>query len=504
MASGHLKVWRDLNKSKMKKLFVLLFLLPNFIFAQQQETDSLDAFISKQVKDYNIPGLAIGIIKDNQIVFEKGYGITSTIDSFPVTTQTVFPIMSCTKAFTAAAMGILVDEGKINWNDMVIKYLLDFKLSDPWITKHLTIADILSHRSGLESYEGDLLWYGTSYSRQEIVKRMQYSPIRNNFRSDYGYNNVMYLVAGLIIEKVTGQTWDNFIKAKFFLPLSMHSSSTSITQMIKEKSYAQPHLTNKPIPLMNLDNIAPAGSINSNIDDMLKWVQMWIDKGAYNGSQLLSENSFKTITTEKIILSNTSDEGYAFGWNVGFDNGKKVLAHGGGLPGYKSFITIIPDDKTAIVILTNKLTYLNEELIDVVMRYLNSKEINWKDVESNLYGKNFHFSWEENDTDTSYKQVHVIPNFAVYKGLYDDKEYGKANIKEENGKAILELLPSKKQFSGYLYYISPNKFKIAFNDKFVPTGYVVFKLDKNKKPIGFKLDIDSGDFLFKYLDFKKE
>ena len=239
--NGHFKVRTYLNKSKMIKLFILLFLLPNFIFAQQQETDSLDVFISKQVKDYNIPGLAIGIIKNNQIIFKKGYGITSIIDSFPVTTQTVFPIMSCTKAFTAAAMGILVDEGKINWNDKVIKYLPDFKLSDPWITKHLTIADILSHRSGLESYEGDLLWYGTSYSRQEIVKRIQHSAIRNNFRIDYGYNNVMYLVAGLIIEKVTGQTWDNFVKEKLFLPMSMNSSSTSIKQMVKEKSYAQPH-----------------------------------------------------------------------------------------------------------------------------------------------------------------------------------------------------------------------------------------------------------------------
>lgn len=122
----------------------------------------------------------------------------------------------------------------------------------------------------------------------------------------------------------------------------------------------------------------------------------------------------------------------------------------------------------------------------------------------NLHGKNFHFQWEEDDADTSYKKQTIIPNFSFYKGLYEDKEYGKANIKEENGKAILELLPSKKQFSGYLYYISSNKFKIVFNDRFVPAGYVVFKLDKNKNPTGFKLDINSGDFLFKYLDFKKE
>ena len=152
----------------MKKIFIILLIIPCFVFAQYQ-TDSLDAFIAKQVADYHIPGVAIGIIKGNDIVFKKGYGINSTVDSIPVSVQTVFPVMSCTKAFTAAAMGILVDEGKVHWNDRVIKYLPDFKLSDSWIAKHLTIADILSHRSGLKGFDGDLLWYGTSYSRPEVV-----------------------------------------------------------------------------------------------------------------------------------------------------------------------------------------------------------------------------------------------------------------------------------------------------------------------------------------------
>ena len=201
----------------MKKSLWLFIILPNLLLGQYEETDSLDRFISKQVNDYGIPGFAIGIIRGNKIVLEKGYGRISNIDSLPATAQTIFPILSCTKAFTAAAIGILVDEGKLQWNDKVIKYLPDFKLSDPWITKELTIADILSHRSGLETFEGDLLWYGTSHSRKEIVRRIRYSPIRNNFRADYGYQNIMYLLAGLVIEKITGQTWDNFINEKSFL-----------------------------------------------------------------------------------------------------------------------------------------------------------------------------------------------------------------------------------------------------------------------------------------------
>jgi CubicO group peptidase (beta-lactamase class C family) len=211
---------QSFNAESMKILAIFIVLLPSLILAQQP-IDSLDYFIQKQVIDYKIPGLAIGIIKDNAVVFKKGYGRISTADSLPVTTQTIFPILSCTKAFTAAAIGILVDQGKLKWDDKVTKYLPYFKLSNQITTNQLTISDILSHRSGLEGFEGDLLWYGTDYSRQEIVRRIQYSPLRNTFRKDFGYQNVLYLVAGLIIEKVTGETWDEFIQ-KGNIPSFIH------------------------------------------------------------------------------------------------------------------------------------------------------------------------------------------------------------------------------------------------------------------------------------------
>jgi len=488
----------------MKKIIIVLLALPRLLFAQNLQTDSLDAFIAKEVSDYNVPGLSIGVIKGDRIILKKGYGINSIVDRIPVTTQTVFPIMSCTKAFTAAAMGILVDEGKVHWNDKVIEYLPDFKLSDPWITKHLTIADILSHRSGLESFEGDLLWYGTNYTRKEIVRRIQYAAIRNNFRVDFGYQNVMYLVAGLIIEKVTGQTWDNFIKTRFFLPLSMSSSSTSITQMMSNNNYAHPHMRNAPIPIINMDNIAPAGAINSNIDDMIYWLRLWINKGVYNGKRLFSEDTYKTITSAKVMFSNNADDAYGFGWYLGYENGRKILMHAGGMPGYKSLITIIPDDSIAIVILTNKITYLNEELADVITTYLQTKAMNWQEADENMYGKKFNFSWEEDDPDTTYKNHSFIPHLSAYEGEYEDREYGKAIINEQGGKAVLSLLPSKKQFTGNLYYMSKDTLKVLFNDRFVPAGEVIFEKEKNGKIMGFRLDIKSSDFHFQHLNFKKK
>lgn len=255
---------------------------------------------------------------------------------------------------------------------------------------------------------------------------------------------------------------------------------------------------------MNMDNVAPAGSINSNTDDMLRWIQMWINKGTYNDRQLFLTDTYKAITSAKVMLSHNADDAYGFGWYIGYENDRKIISHGGGMPGYKSFIAIIPEDSIGIIILTNKITYLNEELADVIIQYLTTNTMDWRETESNMYGKDFHFSWDENDSDTTFKQRSFVPNLSVYKGIYEDKGYGKAVIREENGKGFLELLPSKKQFSGYLYYLNRDTFKIVFNDRFVPAGEVIFTTDKNGKPVGFRLDINSSDFLFKYLDFKKE
>ncbi len=484
----------------MKILAIFIVLLPSLILAQQP-IDSLDYFIQKQVIDYKIPGLAIGVIKDNEVVLKKGYGRISTTDSLPVTTQTIFPILSCTKAFTATAIGILVDQGKLKWDDKVTKYLPHFKLSNQITTNKLTISDILSHRSGLEGFEGDLLWYGTDYSRQEIVRRIQYSPLRNTFRKDFGYQNVMYLVAGLIIEKVTGETWNEFIQKEIFLPLSMSSSSTSINALLKGKNHAHPHLKDKPIPLLNMDNIGPAGSINSNIEDMLTWLQLWMDEGAYKGKQLLSKAAFQIITSPKVKVSNKSDESYGFGWYIEDEKDGKVLSHGGGMPGYKSLVMVIPQSRVGIVILTNKISYINEQLAGVLLDYMTSTSMNWELADRQLYGKNFRFSWDE-ESDSKYQAF--IPNLSGYQGVYEDTAYGKAIIEDRNGQAFLSLLPSKKQFTGQLYYLGRDKLKVVFYDGFVPAGEVLFYRGADKKLRGFKLNIESSDFHFKYLNFIKK
>ncbi|MFT3979742.1 MAG: serine hydrolase [Ferruginibacter sp.] len=491
------------GKDGMKKIIILLYLIPSQVFAQSQETDSLDTFIAKQVVDYKIPGLAIGLIKAGNVIFKKGYGVINTLDTFPVTTQTIFPISSCTKAFTAAAMAILVDEGKINWNDKVIKFLPYFKLSDPWITRELTIGDILSHRSGLRSYEGDLLWYGTKYTKKEIVSKISYSSIKNNFRLDFGYQNVMYLVAGLVIEAVSGKTYDEFIKEKILNPLSMKRTSVSITEMQKSQNYALPHLRNKPIKLINMDNIAPAGAINSNIDEMMKWMQMWIGQGRVNDTIIINENSFETITTIKTFTSITNESGYGFGWYINYSDGEKILHHDGGMPGYKSTVVFMPKTGDAIVILTNKISPISDQLLGILKEYLKQpQKINWLNVDKSMLRKNTIYPWDKEREDVT-KLKSSIPDMASYIGDYADKIYGKASIRTEKGKVILELLPAKELFTSNLYYLSPGKFKIIFNDGFIPEGEILFELGADKKVKAFKMNVPTGDFHFEDLNFKK-
>jgi hypothetical protein len=282
----------------------------------------------------------------------------------------------------------------------------------------------------------------------------------------------------------------------------MTSSSTSILQMLKNENYAHPHLRNKPIPLMNMDNIGPAGSINSTIDDMLLWMKLWINAGSYNGKKILSHDALQTITTPKVMLSGKSTESYGFGWNIGVENGKKVVAHGGGMPGFKSTVSISPDNRTGIVILSNRISYFNDELLGIIMEYLDSKQINWKQADKDLYFKNFNFDWDQ-EPDISSQLNSYIPDLSLYEGQYEDKGYGKAVIRVESEKAILELLPTKKLFSGRLYYVSTDTLKIIFKDAFIPAGEVVFKRGRDKKVISFKLNISSSDFHFKYLNFKK-
>jgi len=486
---------------------IIICLIPNILAAQNDWLDSLDQYISAKIIDCNVPGLAIGIVKDNKVIFKKGYGVTDLNSNANVSVETIFPIVSCTKPFTATCIGILVDEGKLKWSDKVIKYLPDFKLSDPWITKNIEISDLLCHRSGLRHFEGDEIWYGTNYSREEIVEKIQYYPIRNNFRIDFGYQNVMYLVAGLIIEKVSGQTWGEFINEKIFTPLLMNNTSTSSSQIHTNDNFAKPYLGKHKISLLNLDNIGPAGSINSNVNDMLNWLKLWVHKGEWNGNTIISKNVYHTMTSTKIFTSEDSEIGYGFGWKIEIDDCQKFIRHGGSMPGYKSTVLIIPEQNIGIVILSNQQAqWLNEVIIGhVVENFLNPDKINWKNaISGSSWACGSNLSWDKRREKVEKLNSGLPPDYLKYIGIYRDTIYGEAKVSLKNGQLFLKLIPTKDLFSGYMYFLNKNKFAISFNDKSIQPGEIVFESDdKNEHVSYFRLNIRSTDFHFKDLRFKK-
>ncbi|WP_420402044.1 serine hydrolase domain-containing protein [Flagellimonas sp.] len=442
----------------MKLLHTFLLLLPFSVWGQSIATDSLDAYISKLVSDqeYNIPGLAIGVIHKDSVVFKKGYGLTSLEQGHPINTQTVFPILSCTKAFTATGIGILVDEGKLNWNDKVIEHLPDFELSDPWITKEIMISDLLAHRSGLRAFDGDLLWYGSNHTTQEVIEKIRHYPIKGSFRLDFNYNNVMYLVAGKIIEQVSGMPWEEFMQTKIFDVLGMQGSSAKFSELTKSPKYVRPHIANKPIIPVSLDNAVAAGGINSSIDDMLLWIQMCLNKGTLNKKQVLSRNNFETMTSPKIPLDNRGSGSYGFGWYIDYEDSKKVLYHGGGMPGYKSIVALYPEEKIGIVVLTNKITMINEGLMNMISSYIINPELtDWS--QNRKYFTYFSYSWDREEN------IQISPNipssFAKYCGVFEDKVYGQAQVKMVNSDAILELVPSKDKLSGRLFFLDNQRLR---------------------------------------------
>ena len=283
----------------------------------------------------------------------------------------------------------------------------------------------------------------------------------------------------------------------------MAKTSISIVGMKKDKNYAQPHLKNKPIKPVNMDNIAPAGAINSNIDEMMKWMQMWIGQGRINDTIIINENSFETITTIKTLTSGTTEKGYGFGWYINYKDGEKVLNHDGGMPGYKSSVVLFPKSGDAIVILTNKISPISDQLIGVIREYLTKPgKLNWFQADKNMSRKSSVYIWDKEREDVS-KLQSTIPNIANYEGEYEDNIYGKASIRNENGNAVLELLPAKELFTGNLYYLGKDKFKIIFNDGFIPVGEIIFEQRADKKIKGFKMNIETGDFHFEDLYFEK-
>ena len=272
--------------------------------AQVKELSGFKTFISQQMEEWEVPGCAVAIVKDGKVIFAEGFGFRDVRKGLKVTPQTLFAIASCTKAFTATAIGILANEGKIDWDTPVQDYVSAFKLHDPWATLRVTVRDLLCHRSGLARH--DAMWYGSSLTMKDIFDRIQYLEPNLDFRSAWQYSNITYSAVGCLIEQITGKTWEEFVREKIFNPLGMNSSNFSFEESKTFSDFALPYTSRenevKELPFRDLTNIGPAGSINSNLVDMTQWLQFNLQKGKLGEQQILSEATLNLIHSPQIVM----------------------------------------------------------------------------------------------------------------------------------------------------------------------------------------------------------
>lgn len=511
-------------------IVVLLFFFtisPSLPFAQNKNLKAnlkeIDEYAAKAGQDWRVPGFAMAIVKDDSVVFAKGFGVRELGKPTPVDAHTLFAIASNSKAFTSAALAILVDEGKIKWDDPVTKYLPWFQMYDPWVTREMMVRDLLCHRSGLATFGGDLLWYGSTYSREEVVRRIRYLKPTSSFRTRYGYQNIMFLAAGLVVEAVSGKSWDDFIKERFFAPLGMTTSNTSVSAFKPTDNVATPHNGKDEkinvIHYVNVDGIGAAGAINSCVAEMAQWLRLQLGRGTYKGQKIFSAARAREMWTPQIMnfVSEQSEKfnptthfsGYALGWGVRDYQGRKVMSHGGGLDGMISQVGLMPEENLGVVVLTNSETGLSSFLVNKVFDvFLGAPKRDWSGEALARQKDNQEAQKAAAKKIEDERVLNTKPSLALaqYAGTYGGSMYGDAKVTEEDGRLVVRLLPSP-MFVGDLEHWHFDTFRLKWRDSAVypfPKGFATFTLDAHGKIAEMKIDVPNPDFDFTELEFKRK
>ncbi len=514
------------QSSRLSLVFLLLLLAPLSQFAFAQETDArlkaIDEYAQKAMREWSVPGFAIAVVKDDKVIFARGYGVREMAKPAPVDERTLFAIASNSKAFTAAALGILVDEGKLKWDDPVTKYLPEFQLSDPYVTRELTIRDLLSHRSGLATFSGDLLWYESIYDRKELLRRIRYLKPTSSFRSRFGYQNILFAAAGEVVSAVTGKSWDEFVRERFFNPLGMASTVTSIRAFKAGGNIATPHNeVDGKVRVINyhlIDSVAPAGGINSNVAEMAEWLRLQLGRGKYSGKQIFSPAVSREMWTPHLSFP-ISEEGekflptrhfyaYGLGWFLYDYHGRKVVSHGGDLDGMVSQVGLIPEENLGVVVLSNSETVLPSSLVNRVFDlYLGVPLRDWSAEFLAQRKASMEARKDDEKKLEAARAKNTQPSLPLerYAGSYAGEMYGEAKIMEENGKLVLRLIPSPN-FVGDLEHWQYDTFRVKWRSSIVypfPKGFVTFTLNARGQVDEMKIDVPNPDFDFKELEFKR-
>jgi len=429
-----------------RALFALIIAAP--VAAQQPKPDwaAFDKFVAQAQKDWRVPALAIAVVKDDSVVFMKGYGVLESGKPTRADEHTRFAIGSTTKAMTSAGLAMLVDEGKLHWDDKVTRFIPELQLSDPWATRELTIRDLLTHRTGLPGT--DLFWASNwKYSPADIIHRLRYVQPSASFRSEWQYQNVMYALGGTIIERASGMKWEDFMRARIFKPLGMNETEPLVSSIAGKPNVAVPHGligdSVRVVPVRSTDLVAPAGSVWSSVSDMSKWMRFVLDSGRVGSTRLIKAETFREIVTPQIqapmeeypalSLAKPDFFSYGFGWFIQDYRGQHVWMHTGSINGLCALIGLMPNEKLGVYVLQNldHAEIRHGLMYSVFDLYNGGRGRDWSADLKPLFARRP----GAGPTAAGAPRSTSAPSLALdrYAGTYVDSAYGEIRVTLDNG-----------------------------------------------------------------------
>jgi CubicO group peptidase (beta-lactamase class C family) len=482
-------------------LALAVLVVPAASHSQKAPLTGFDAYVAKAMSDWKVPGLAIAIVKDDSVIFAKGYGTRTMGTQQPVDEHTIFAIGSASKAFTATLIAMYVDEGKMRWDAPATEYLPSLEMYDPYVARELTVRDLLTHRSGLA--RGDLMWYATDYNRDEILRRVRFLRPTWSMRSRYGYQNIMYLAAGQAVAKMAGKSWDDAVRERIFTPLGMTASNTSTRPLASIQNVATPHGdiddTLRVLPWHNIDNIAPAGSINSSVHDMSKWVRFQLAQGKVAGKSLVSTSALGETHSPQMAVPLSADSkqinpfthlsSYGMGWMLQDYRGREIRQHGGNIDGMSALVGFVPEEKLGFVVLTNAngSPMPSIAMYRALDAFLGAQPRDWSAEYLKVRTRQLAMAKETEAKRLAQRASGTKPSLTLdkYAGIYADSLYGDARIRHENGKLYASY---GNMFDGELEHWHYDTFRATWKAVNMGKSFVTFALDADGKVRGVEFE----------------
>ena len=504
----------------MKRFFLILCVLVAALpLRAQLSSAEIDALVNRTLQTFDVPGIAVCVIKDKKIVHAKGYGVRSLNTRQPVNENTLFGIASNSKAFTAAALGLLKEEGKLSWDSKVTDFIPEFKMHDPYVTAEFTLRDLLTHRSGLGLGAGDLMFWPdeNNFTKADIIHNLRYLKPVSSFRSKYDYDNLLYIVAGEVVARASGMSWEDFIQKRFFDPLEIRTAAPSFALLKDKSNVIDPHFyVDGKLQVIRRDwseNANAAGGIYASVTDMSKWMLTLLNGGKYGDKQLFSAATLRELWSPQTLLPlaspgpyNTQFAAYGLGWVLNDVKGHKQVSHTGGLAGIVTQTVIIPGLDLAILVYTNQQSGAAFNSISNTIKdaYLGSKaNDDWVD----FYHKRVSSAQKGADEILEKVDAEIRKNaktrapFEV-KGVYADSWFGEVEISEKEGQLWFTSKRSAR-LTGPMYYYKGNTYVVRWTDRSMDAdAYLVFSLDTEGRANGIKVSAISPltDFSFDFQD----